>query len=418
MFGKHETEILVVGAGPVGLFAAAEFTRRGLKTEIVEAEWQGAGLSYALALHPRSLELLDALGLADDAVRAGYRVDRLAFYEGAVRRAEVDLGAVGGKHPFLTIVPQSLLEAALEEWLHRHKVQVRWRHRVTGISGVESPTEVTLERWGEDMVGYAVARRTRVIEKVFSMQARFVLGADGHSSVVRRRLEIDYPELAPAALFAVFEFETDANMHHEARVILDDNATSVLWPLPNGRCRWSFQLTDPDAFEGEREKNRLSEIGRWIFPTLDEDRLRELIAARAPWFTGSIQEVIWSVAIKFERRLASGFGREGLWLAGDAAHLAGPVGVQSMNVGFLEASDLAERFESVLHGGASPAVLSEYDTTWRAQWRHLLDLDGTLRVGTGASPFVGKNAARILSCLTASGEQLDPLLRQLGLAVE
>ncbi len=403
MFGKHETEILVVGAGPVGLFAAAEFTRRGLKTEIVEAESQGAGLSYALALHPRSIELLEALDLADGAVRVGYRVDRLAFYEGAVRRADVDLAAIGGKHPYLTIVPQSLLEAALEEWLHRHKVQVRWRHRVTGISAVESPAEVTLERWGEDMVGYAVARRTRVIEKTFPMRARFVLGADGHSSVVRRRLEIDYPELAPAALFAVFEFETDADLQHEARVILDDDATSVLWPLPNGRCRWSFQLTDPDAFEGEREKNRLSEIGRWIFPTLDEDRLRALIAERAPWFTGAIQDVIWSVAIKFEQRLASGFGRDGLWLAGDAAHLAGPVGVQSMNVGLQEAHDLAERFESVLRGGASPATLAEYDAMWRGEWRRLLDLDGALRAGGGASPFVGKNAPRILSSLPASG---------------
>jgi 2-polyprenyl-6-methoxyphenol hydroxylase-like FAD-dependent oxidoreductase len=417
VFGKHETEILVVGAGPVGLFAAAQFTRRGLKTEIVEAESQGAGLSYALALHPRSVELLDGLGLAEDAVRVGYRVERLAFYEGATRRTEVDLSAIGGKHPYLTIVPQSLLEAALEEWLHRHKVPVRWRHRVTGISGVDGPAEVALERWGEDTAGYAVARRTRVIEKTFPMQARFVLGADGHSSAVRRALAIDYPELAPAALFAVFEFETDADLKHEARVILGGDTISVLWPMPNGRCRWSFQLADAEAFEGERVKNRLSELGRWVFPTLNEDRLRALIAERAPWFTAAIKEVAWSVAIKFERRLASGFGRGALWLAGDAAHLAGPVGVQSMNVGFREVDDLAERLESMLRGGASPAALAEYDAMWRGEWRRLFALDGTLRAGAGASPFVAGNAATILSCLTASGEHLDPLLRQLDLTL-
>jgi 2-polyprenyl-6-methoxyphenol hydroxylase-like FAD-dependent oxidoreductase len=189
----------------------------------------------------------------------------------------------------------------------------------------------------------------------------------------------------------------------------------VLWPRPGGRCRWSFQLPDPEQFEGERVKNRLSEIGRWIFPTLDEERLHELIRERAPWFDAKITDVIWSVAIKFERRLTGSFGRGGLWLAGDSAHLAGPVGVQSMNVGLREVHDLAQRLESAVKQGQGAAPLEGYDTRWSAEWRKLLNVDGTLRPRDDASPFVKKNGARLLSCLTASGDDLKPLLKQLKL---
>ena len=58
MFGKRHSEILVVGAGPVGLYTALLLAEQGLDVEIVDGQWSTAARSYALALHPRSLELL------------------------------------------------------------------------------------------------------------------------------------------------------------------------------------------------------------------------------------------------------------------------------------------------------------------------------------------------------------------------
>jgi 2-polyprenyl-6-methoxyphenol hydroxylase-like FAD-dependent oxidoreductase len=415
VFGKHKADVLVSGAGPVGLFAAASLAHRGIDVHVYDAEWQTAGLSYALAVHPRSLTLLEEIGITEAVLPHSYRVDHVEFHDGTRPGVAMDFSSLGGPHPYLVILPQNILESTLEDWLHRHKVKVEWKHRVAAIAGEGSPVEVTMERWGEDIAGYAVARRKRVIEKTFPVEARYVVGADGHASAVRHHLGIDYPEVEPASLFAVFEFATDADLQNRVHVVLGEDHTNVLWPLPDGRCRWSFQLTKPEELSGDRVKNRYAEVGRWVLPTLDERRLHDLIAERAPWFDSQVKEIIWSVGIRFERRLAGGFGRGALWLAGDSAHLAGPVGVHSMNVGMAEGHDLAGRLETILRQGGNPDLLEEYSRTWGGTWRSLLSLDGAPRSGKGASDFVSRNAARILACTPASGDDLPQLLGQVGL---
>jgi 2-polyprenyl-6-methoxyphenol hydroxylase-like FAD-dependent oxidoreductase len=67
--------VLVVGAGPTGLFAALGLSQAGLSVEVIDEEWRPAGHSYALALHPRSLRLLDELGLAEDVVARGRKLE-------------------------------------------------------------------------------------------------------------------------------------------------------------------------------------------------------------------------------------------------------------------------------------------------------------------------------------------------------
>ncbi|RMG47302.1 MAG: FAD-dependent monooxygenase [Acidobacteria bacterium] len=418
MFDKGRAEVLVVGAGPVGLFAAASLVERGIDVAIVDAEWRGTGMSYALGLHPDAMALLETIGLAEPLRSAGYEVRRLAFYDRQERVAEVDYAAVDGPFPFLTILPQSALESALEAWLKKRGVEVRWRHRLADLSEVTRPVAAELHRWDEETVGYPIAHHERIVEKVIPFQADFIVGADGHASFVRRRLKIDFPKLRPPSLFAVFEFEADGDLDHEARVVLDERGISVLWPLPGGRARWSFQIEDSPEIRADRIKSRLSQLGRWVFPALDQDRLDRLIDERAPWYTGRVREVVWSVAIRFEERLAAGFGREAAWLAGDAAHLAGPVGLRSMNVGLREAGDLAARLAKILRGSGGPELLSEYDAERKREWRRLFGLEGGWRSGDGAPAFVRRDPLLALSLLPASGRSLDALAAQLDLHPE
>src|SRR6266496_73377 len=107
---KHQTEVLVVGAGPVGLLTGILLAERGIEFQIIDSEERTAARSYACALHPSTLQLLDRLGLAQAVLEHGRRIPKIAFYEGESRRAQVDLSELGGDYPFLLVLPQSSLE--------------------------------------------------------------------------------------------------------------------------------------------------------------------------------------------------------------------------------------------------------------------------------------------------------------------
>jgi 2-polyprenyl-6-methoxyphenol hydroxylase-like FAD-dependent oxidoreductase len=143
-------------------------------------------------------------------------------------------------------------------------------------------------------------------------------------------------------------------------------------------------------------------------------RLRDLIATRTPWCAAQPTQIYWSTSASFPSRLARTLGSGAAWLAGDAAHLAAPVGVQSMNSGLVEARELASRMAKIQH--ASGAPLDEFGTETHKRWEWLLD-GAAVRALPGAAPWVQQNGARIFACLPASGDDVEPLLGQIHLTV-
>ena len=89
MFGMKEPEVLVVGAGPVGMFAALVLVKKGIRVTIADQQWRTGAHSYALALHPQSLRLLEEFGLASGILENAYPVRTIGLYDGATRQAEM-----------------------------------------------------------------------------------------------------------------------------------------------------------------------------------------------------------------------------------------------------------------------------------------------------------------------------------------
>jgi 2-polyprenyl-6-methoxyphenol hydroxylase-like FAD-dependent oxidoreductase len=397
MFRPSDPEVLVVGAGPVGLVTALFLQRYGIRVQIVDTHQRTHQNSYALAIHPRTLEVLDEAGLSEPLIAAGRTLTKVAFYEGRDRRAEIDYSRLASRHPYLLIVRQSLLERAAEKALRAQKVAVQWGHRLESLATDHAGIRAEIAALDQVASGYAVARSEWIVVRSRTIQPAYVVGADGYDSTVRRMSGIDMEAHGPGQLFAVYEIEATGELPAEGRVILDPDLTSVYWPLEHGRCRWGFQINDVEEHA----------------PSIE--RLAELLAARAPWFTARPDRVYWSTRALFESRLSRSFGDGRVWLAGDAAHQAAPVGVHSMNAGLFEAHGLAARISRIQRAAGSASLLQEFATETRGNWQRLLDAGRTVRALPGADPWVRQNAARILPCVPASGDDLEPLLAQIGL---
>ena len=397
MFRHPEPEVLVVGAGPVGLIAALFLHRNGVRLEVIDKDQRTTQHSYALAIHPRTLRILDEAGLAEKLIASGRKLTKVAFYEGRERRAEIDYSSLASRHPYLLVVRQSVLESAAAEALREEKLKVLWGHRLQTLSVDGGILQAEVAKLDHVASGYPVARNEWVVAGVKTVRPAYVIGADGYDSAVRRITGIEMEDHGAGELFSVYEFEATGELPAEARVILDPDLTSVYWPLEEGRCRWGFQIRNASEH------------------STSVDRLEQLIAARAPWCTARPTQIYWSTLGKFERRLARSFGNGGVWLAGDAAHQAAPVGVHSMNSGLVEARELAARISRIQHAGGPPSLLQGFATETHEAWQRLLGDGEKVRALPSANPWVRQNRVRILACVPASGDDLEQLLGQIGL---
>jgi len=412
----EKTEVLVVGAGPVGLFTALQLAARGIDTTIIEREGQTSAHSYACALHQSTLALLEQFGLIDDALENGHRIDTVAFYEGTHRRAEVRLSEINAAFPFIVVVPQYWLEDALAKALEKAGVKVRWQHRFHSFKTMTDNLRVNVEKLGGSGFGYGVPHWESLVTKEIAIDAQYIIGADGPNSTIRRAGNFEVKRFGPAQFFMIYEFETDEILE-EARVVMRTNSTDVLWPLPGGRGRWTFQLAPTaqwgDFPEKEREHVYLNE-GKV------EEKIcfyaRQIARDRAPWFTGAIKDVVWRTPVQFDPHIVSELGRDRCWLVGDAAHQTMPFGMQSMNAGLQESKVLTDALYKILREDGPVFLLRDYSDQTTRGWSELLDSQ-SIHLHRSAGGWVRQHCARIVSCIPALSRDLETAVEQLRFSV-
>ena len=421
------TDVLVVGAGPVGLLSALVLSRKGLSVHVIDEAWRATARSYAAALHQSTLRMLAGLGIEFDGLEGVHRIERVGLYDNKGKRAEIDLSKLDSSEPSLVIVPQNRLEARLEEELRKAGVTIHWSHRFARLSTGEQSTEVEVDVLERTSSGYAYATTTVEIARSYDVIARYVVGADGHSSVVRRQLGIKQRATAPAAEFDVFEFQSSEGVskgpgRDEVCVLLDEKTTNVLWSLPSGRQRWSFQVEAPESAHRDRVKSRLMlAVPGEATASTSREVLLEYIKARAPWSEVELGDIAWAGDVRFEPHLVDHMGRGNVWLVGDSVHQTGPVGVQSMNAGLAEAQSLCDVIEARIRPGKGQTSIhvptfDEYQSACLSEWKRLLGISPWLDVTEDCDPWVRPLLPRLLSCVPATGRDLEQLLGQIGIA--
>ncbi len=416
MFSSSKPEVLIVGAGPVGLLTALCLTRRGINVRIIDKDSGTAAHSYGLALHSRAMQVLQRLNLLEPVLAASTPIDLLSIYDTRTRRLELGLPPTGA--PFVTVVRQDTLESVLMHELQQSGVKVQWMTRLAELEPDGGAVQVTLDHLEKMSVGYPFAATELLTRKRERLDVPLLVGADGSASNVRQAQEIAFMKVGPELEFAVFQFKSNVDMERRLRLMFSDGLMSVAWPLPDGYSRWSFQLPTSGHSAHERRKSRQPvERGALDDPELSDDALLAFLRDRAEWFNGEVHEINWRAVVPFQPGVAESFGGGRVWLVGDAGHMTSPAGIQSMNVGLREAEDLAIAIEAVLRDGQPLARLERYGAERRQEWRDLLGLDGAATPEPGCDPWIAERASQLIPSVPASGDDLRVLAHRMGLAM-
>jgi len=388
----EETQVLVVGAGPVGLVAGLWAAKAGLHVTVLEQNFRGYARGYATLLHPGSLRLLSELGLSKKIVPAGRPVERVHISVDGKSGARVDLPL-----PALTIA-QSTLEEILLQALRAERVDLRSPCEASSIS--EHPDHVDVGVTRRELVTLGSPAHYSEWEPVKAsvIRASFVIGADGYDSSVRSALGSTLFEAGPTETFAMFE-GPEVEPRAEIELGFSGGLGNLQLPLPGQRCRWGFQLASDFSLTPDLEHLAML--------------LRERGATRQPLPA----RVDWSTVTHFERRLARPFGRGRIWLAGDAAHITSPFGGQSMNAGLVEAESLVDGMAECIGGRRELESLERISAAHVREWHKLLGFNVRFELGSAAPSWLADHARALVPALPVTGRDLQLVLSQLGLVI-
>jgi 2-polyprenyl-6-methoxyphenol hydroxylase-like FAD-dependent oxidoreductase len=325
----RSTDVLIVGAGPVGLTLAAALQARGVDVVLVDKAPEGANTSRAAVIHARTLEALRGIDVTDELVRRGTIVPRFTMRDRDRALLTIDFDGLPGRHPYTLMLPQDITEAVLAR-------------RLDGLGGTVH-RGYELERLDQDAAGV-----TATMVGGETVRASYVVGADGMHSAVREQTAIGFAGDTYGQSFVLADVHLDWELSdNEVMLYLSPAGLVVVAPLPGGRHR--IVATVDEAPERP-----------------DRDHIQALLDARGPQKSPArVKDVVWSSRFRVHHRLADRYREGRVFLAGDAAHVHSPAGGQGMNTGIQDAVALAARLAGVLRDGADERILDEYEAERR-----------------------------------------------------
>ncbi|MEU5256943.1 FAD-dependent oxidoreductase [Streptomyces longwoodensis] len=385
----RHTTVLVVGAGPCGLAMAAQLRRLDVDVTVVDAQGRPHTGSRAILLWPPVREVLDELGLAEDAARAAVRPAALHYHLGSGGSVRVPLAA----SDIPLVLPQERTGQLLAQALADRGTTVEWGTRVSRITPTADRVRATLTREADGAQE--------------EIEADWLIGADGLHSSVREALGVEFSGARFPATFLLAEgritgttdpagpgaadtggpgaadtgglgaahtrrpgaADTGNLSTQEIHYFLARTGVALLAPLPSGEFRLSGAVPAGTAATAEHAQALLDE--------------------RSP---GGLRFTeVRSVALfSSEERVAHTLRSGRCFLVGDAAHVHSPIGGQGLNLGIPDTRNLAWKLAGVVHGRLRPSVLDSYDPERRAVIAQTLEATGRMARQAVAGPVAGR----------------------------
>ncbi|WP_405365641.1 FAD-dependent monooxygenase [Kitasatospora sp. NBC_00039] len=371
------TDVLIVGAGPTGLLLAGDLATAGVRVTVLEKRGSESNLTRAFAVHARTLEMLDARGLADELIATGVPLGSLRLFD----RLRVDLGSLPTRFPFVLITPQSNTERLLQERALKAGATILRGAEVTGLR--QDAEGVTIETLPHPPGG-----ETPMDGATVTHRARYAVGTDGVHSTVRDLLGIPFPGESVVNSVVLADVRLERAPDEVITVGATEDGFAFLAPFGDGWYRviaWDRHDQHPDGTPPSLD--RIAEITRG---TLGEDY--------------GLHDARWSSTFHSDERQAPNYRSGRVFLAGDAAHCHSPAGGQGMNTGLQDAANLSWKLTAAVRGWATDALLDTYQTERHPVGKMVLRSSGAL-VRLALAHSAPTRALR--GALTTVAEHLD-----------
>lgn len=338
-----ERQVVVVGAGPVGLAVALGLARRGVQVSLLEAADSVSHGSRAICVSRHSLEVLDRLGIWD-AVRQRSLpwTDGRSFYgTHEVLSFRMSAAAHDVRPPMVNISQGVAEQLMVDRAATTSGVELLWGVRVTDVHPAADGVMLTLQ----------------TVDGVRTLKAGWVVAADGARSDVRRLLGLSLRGASYEGRYVIADIHLPADLPAERRVWFDPpsaaGSTIIMHRQPDNIWRVDYQLR-PDE-DADRE--------------LAADRIRERITRHLSWLgIDTAWTLEWSSIYRAHALSLDEYVHGRVAFAGDAAHLVPIFGVRGLNSGLEDADTLAWQLAAVVHGAAEPALLTAYSAERRQAW--------------------------------------------------
>ncbi|WP_328540064.1 FAD-dependent monooxygenase [Streptomyces sp. NBC_00344] len=347
-----DVDVLVAGAGPVGLTAACELQRRGVRCRVVDRLHARRPFAGAVGVQPRTLEIWDRMGMVREALETAIPMKGQLLFVNGEEQPRIELRLPPDVPYGFAALPQYETERLLEELL------TSWGGQV--------------ER-GSELVAFeqdAAGVRVRVVGPSGveeDLSAAYLLGCDGAHSIVRRGLGLAFEGAALPEEYMLGDVEVDWDLPpcygvravHRTAGRVDDLLVCI--PLPgHNRYRMSM-LTPPELSrspqpEGEGVQHGPAE-GEGPVPALEH--IQAVLDRLSPRPTAA-SSLRWSSVFRISHRLVNRYAEGRVFVAGDAAHIHPPTGAQGMNTGIQDAYNLAWKLALAVQGDASEGLLASY----------------------------------------------------------
>jgi NADPH-dependent dioxygenase len=343
-------DVLLVGAGPVGLVVAHELARRGVRVRLVDAAKGPAVTSRALATHPRSLEVYDQMGVLADLLPRGRQVTHFTLHSGRHEaRMDADYSRLPTRFPFTLMIDQMIAEEVLRTAAARLGVEVEWETRLETFDDEGDQVRALLR--------HADGHTEEVV-------VPWLVGTDGGHSTVRKRLGLPLiGDSSETWLIADAQVDTDLpqNSIHWVRT---PTGTVMLVPFPD-KGKWRLLDTADASYDGDDDA-----VGRRF-----QDKIRVGVGQEL-----TVHRPTWVSVFTIQQRMIPAMRKGRCFVAGDAAHVHSPASGQGLNTGIQDGYNLAWKLAMVVQGHAGTSLLDSYSAERVPVGRKLL---GSTRTATG-----------------------------------